>query len=88
MENKQVFVVSKDSGITKVEDLKGKKVEVQVDSSGEKALADNKELADTFASLVTTADYNTAFQDLEMVQPMRGYGYNRCRLSIKEKRRR
>ena len=66
MENKQVFVVSKDSGITKVEDLKGKKVEVQVDSSGEKALADNKELADTFASLVTTADYNTAFQDLEM----------------------
>ena len=66
MENKQVFVVSKDSGITKVEDLKGKKVEVQVDSSGEKALADNKELADTFARLVTTADYNTAFQDLEM----------------------
>ena len=66
MENKQVFVVSKDSGITKVENLKGKKVEVQVDSSGEKALADNKELADTFASLVTTADYNTAFQDLEM----------------------
>jgi len=66
MENKQVFVVSKDSGITKVEDLKGKKVEVQVDSSGEKALAKNKELSDSFAELITTADYNTAFQDLEM----------------------
>ena len=66
MENKQVFVVSKDSGITKVEDLKGKRVEVQVDSSGEKALAENKELSDSFAELITTADYNTAFQDLEM----------------------
>ena len=66
MENKQIFVVSKDSGITKVEDLKGKKVEVQVDSSGEKALAENKELSDSFAELITTADYNTAFQDLEM----------------------
>ena len=66
MENKQVFVVSKDSGITKVEDLKGKKVEVQVDSSGEKALAENKELSDSFAELITIADYNTAFQDLEM----------------------
>ena len=66
MENKQVFVVSKDSGITKVEELKGKKVEVQVDSSGEKALAENKELSDSFAELITTADYNTAFQDLEM----------------------
>mgnify|MGYP001015169901 FL=1 len=66
MENKQVFVVSKDSGITKVENLKGKKVEVQVDSSGEKALAENKELSDSFAELITTADYNTAFQDLEM----------------------
>ena len=66
MENKQVFVVSKDSGITKDEDLKGKKEEVQVDSSGEKALAENKELSDSFAELITTADYNTAFQDLEM----------------------
>ena len=66
MENKQVFVVSKDSGITKVEELKGKKVEVQTDSSGEKALAENKELSDSFAELITTADYNTAFQDLEM----------------------
>jgi polar amino acid ABC transporter len=66
MENKQVFVVSKDSGITKVEDLKGKKVEVQVDSSGEKALTENKELSGSFAELITTADYNTAFQDLEM----------------------
>ena len=66
MENKQVFVVSKDSGITKVEELKGKKVEVQVYSSGEKALAENKELSDSFAELITTADYNTAFQDLEM----------------------
>lgn len=66
MENSQVFVVGKDSGIKTLADLAGKVVEVQADSSAEKALQGDKELADTFGTLQTTPDYNTAFMDLEM----------------------
>lgn len=66
MENSQVFVVKKDSGIKDIAGLKGKNVEVQVDSSADTALKEKSEIAETFGSLVTTADYNTAFMDLEM----------------------
>lgn len=66
MENRQVFVVKSDYDITKVEDLAGKIVMVQVDSSAEAALKDNTELTSTFSSLETTPDYNTAFLELEM----------------------
>ena len=66
IDNKQVIVVKKDSNITSLEDLKGKVVETQKDSSALAALqGDNKSLADTFADLVEVADYNTAFMDLE-----------------------
>lgn len=65
MKNNQVFVVKADSGITSSADLAGKVVEVQTDSSAEKALNDNQELTGTFAQLITVADYNTAFMDLE-----------------------
>ena len=65
MDNSQVFVVRNDSGITSAADLAGKVVEVQIDSSGQKALEANEELTDTFAQLITTPDYNTAFMDLE-----------------------
>ena len=66
MDNSQVFVVSKDSGISTLADLAGKTVEVQIDSSAEAALKDNQELAETFGLLQTVPDYNTAFMDLEM----------------------
>ena len=66
MKNDQVFVVKSDSSIESLEDLAGKTVEVQVDSSAEAALKENKELADTFGKLQTVADYNTGFMDLEM----------------------
>lgn len=66
MDNSQVFVVQKDSGIASQGDLAGKIVEVQADSSAEAALKDNPELAATFGVLQTTPDYNTAFMDLEM----------------------
>ncbi|MCI9558797.1 ABC transporter substrate-binding protein [Clostridiaceae bacterium] len=66
MDNSQVFVVAADSGIQSFEDLAGKIVEVQADSSAEAALKDNQELAGTFGTLQTTPDYNTAFMDLEM----------------------
>ncbi|WP_101876960.1 amino acid ABC transporter substrate-binding protein [Lachnoclostridium edouardi] len=66
MDNEQVFVVSKDSGIATTADLAGKVVEVQVDSSAEAALNEDAELTGTFASLEKTPNYNQAFMDLEM----------------------
>lgn len=65
MANTQVFVVAKDSGIASVDDLAGKVVEVQTDSSAQAALNENPDLTATFGQLLTTADYNTAFMDLE-----------------------
>ena len=65
MENAQVFVVKEDSGIESPADLAGKIVEVQMDSSGQKALEADPELSGSFAQLITTPDYNTAFMDLE-----------------------
>lgn len=66
MANSQVFVVRADSGIETLSDLSNKIVEVQMDSSAEKALKSKSELTGTFKLLQTTPDYNTAFMDLEM----------------------
>ena len=66
MENSQVVVVMEDSGIETLEDLAGKIVEVQADSSAEAALKEMPDLASAFGTLQTTPDYNTAFMDLEM----------------------
>ncbi len=65
MANTQVFVVARDSGIASQADLAGKVVECQVDSSAEAALKEVPDLTATFKDLLTTADYNTAFMDLE-----------------------
>jgi polar amino acid transport system substrate-binding protein len=66
IDNKQVVVVKSDKGIDSLDDLAGKTVETQKDSSALAALQeDNKTLADTFATLTEVADYNTAFMDLE-----------------------
>ena len=66
IDNKQVVVVKSNAGIDSLDDLKGKTVETQKDSSALAALQDdNKTLADTFATLTEVADYNTAFMDLE-----------------------
>ena len=65
-DNKQVFVVKADSGISSIDDLAGKTVETQKDSSALAALqGDNKTIADSFGTLTEVADYNTAFMDLE-----------------------
>ena len=65
-DNKQIFVVKADSGIGSIDDLSGKTVETQKDSSALAALkGDNKTIADKFATLTEVADYNTAFMDLE-----------------------
>ena len=65
MANSQVFVVAADSGIASMDDLKGKVVECQADSSALAALNENPDLTATFKQLLTTADYNSAFMDLE-----------------------
>lgn len=65
MDNSQVFVVAGDSGISTLGDLAGKIVEVQTDSSAEAALKEDEALTGTFGQLLTVADYNTAFMDLE-----------------------
>lgn len=66
MENSQVVVVMEDSGIETLEDLAGKIVEVQADSSAEAALKEMPDLTSAFGTLQITPDYNTAFMDLEM----------------------
>ena len=71
VDNSQVVVVRKDSGITQRTDLSGKVVAVQADSSalaaltGEDASEENKALAETFKELQQVGDYNSAFMNLE-----------------------
>lgn len=67
IDNSQVFVVPADSDVKTAEDLAGKNVGVQKDSSALAALEseDNQALTDSFANLTQYGDYNTAFMDLE-----------------------
>ena len=70
VDNSQVFVVAAASGVQNKEELAGKVVAVQKDSSALAALndeenTDNIALRDSFAQLIEYADYNTAFMDLE-----------------------
>lgn len=65
MANKQVFIVSKDSGILTLADLTGKTVAVQKDSSAEAALTTDATLTESFGDYIQTSDYNTAFLDLQ-----------------------
>lgn len=70
MDNSQVVVVKKDSGIASLADLAGKTVLVQTDSSAQAALLDEESeemaaLVESFKNLETIADYNTAMMELE-----------------------
>lgn len=65
MANRQVFVVKADAGITGLEDLAGKVVSVQADSSAEAALSEVPDLVGSFDDYLKAADYNTALMDLE-----------------------
>lgn len=71
VDNSIVVVVKEGSGIEKKEDLAGKVVAVQADSSGLAALTDeedneeNLKLAASFSDLQQVADYNTAFMNPE-----------------------
>ncbi len=68
MDNSQVVVVRKDSGIASLADLAGKNVMTQADSAALDLLSDGGDQADlgkTFGNLQTTPEYNTAFMELE-----------------------
>lgn len=71
VDNSQVVVVKKDSGIKTFADLKDKNVVVQTDSSAQNVLTskeDNKKMLDlaaTFKELQIVPEYNTAFLNLE-----------------------
>ena len=72
VDNSIVVVVAADSDIQSLEDLAGKVVATQADSSALTALTDDSEdnkdniaLAATFADLQQVADYNSAFMNLE-----------------------
>lgn len=71
IDNSQVVIVRKDSDIKSLEDLAGKTVVVQSDSSalaaftGDDATDENRKLAESFRELQQVADYNSAFMNLE-----------------------
>lgn len=64
--NTQGILVARDSGIETLDDLSGKIVGVQIDTSAAEMLEDSqKELADTFAELKTYETYTVAYNDLK-----------------------
>lgn len=71
VDNSQVVVVNKDSEIDSLDDLAGKVVAVQADSSAlaaltsEDATDENKKLCASFAELQEIGDYNSALLNLE-----------------------
>ncbi len=71
VDNSQVVIVKKESGIQKLSDLSGKIVVVQADSSalaaftGEDASEENLALCESFQELQQVSDYNSAFMNLE-----------------------
>lgn len=71
VDNSQVVLVSQNSGIEKLNDLEGKIVVVQADSSaqaaltGEDATQENQALAGSFGELQIVGDYNSAIMNLE-----------------------
>lgn len=70
VDNSQVVIVKRDSGISQLSDLSGKIVAVQADSSAlaaltsEDATEENLALAESFAELQQVGDYNSAFLNL------------------------
>lgn len=71
IDNSQVVIVKKDSGIKELADLKNKILVVQSDSSalaaltGEDVTEENKELLASLKDLQQVSDYNFAFMNLE-----------------------
>lgn len=71
IDNSQVVVVKKDAGIASMNDLSGKIMDVQADSSalaaleGDDATEVGKKITGSLSQLIQVSNYNTAFMDLE-----------------------
>ena len=66
LNNAQVLIVRKDSGITKLSDMKGKTVGLQSGSSAQEAVEGNKAFADSLKNTVYFKENVTALNDLEI----------------------
>lgn len=71
IDNSQVVVVKADSGINTTDDLAGKVMDVQADSSalaaleGDDATELGQKISGSLSQLIQVSNYNTAFMDLE-----------------------
>ncbi len=65
MENKQVVITMKESGITSLDQMKDKKLSLQSGSTAELALDGKPEFKDSLAEVVTFKENITAFKDIE-----------------------
>ncbi len=66
LDNAQVLIVKKDSGITTLSDLKKKKLGLQAGSSAADALNANPEFQKSLGEVIEFKDNLTAFMDLEI----------------------
>lgn len=66
MKNQQVIVVLNNSKITKLDDLKGKKLALQLDSSAEKALNAKADFKASLGKVLTTSTNLDALNELKM----------------------
>ena len=62
--NSQIFVVKSDSEINSLDDLNGKVVEAQSESSGYNAIMNNTTLKNSLGQIHQVRDYNTALMDM------------------------
>ena len=67
LKNNMTFVVKNDSGIVKLDNLKGKTIGVQAGSSAEELL-ENSDIFNDFKDVITYSENITAFMDLEINQ--------------------
>ena len=66
LDNEQVVVVRKDSGIKSLADMKGKIIGIQSGSSAQEALDDNAAFKKSLADIVSYKDNITALNDLKI----------------------
>ena len=66
LNNEQVLVVRKDSGITTLDDMKGKVIGIQSGSSAQEAVDDNPDFKKGLADIVSFKDNITALNDLKI----------------------
>ena len=66
LDNEQVLVVRNDSGITSLEDMKGKTIGIQSGSSAQEAVDDNPDFKNSLGDIIAFKDNITALNDLKI----------------------